>query len=122
MKPIHPNQTGKRHAFSGLLVLILALGFCLPACSESAKAADKKPASGNQVLAVVNGKPITEDDVHSKAADQFAQLEREYENNKRQLLEGQLDQAIQDRLLEAEAASKGVTKDKLLADLKPADI
>ena len=107
MKPTHLNQTGPRHQFSGVLVLILALGFCLPACSQSAKAGDKKPMAGTgQVLATVDGKPITDGDVQAQAADQFAQLEREFETNKHQLLESQLDQAIQDRLLDAEAASR----------------
>src|SRR5947208_121931 len=98
MKPSHLNQIGPRHTFSGVLVLILALGFCLPACSQTAKAGDKKPtAGGNQVLATVDGKPITESDVKTQAADQFAQLEREFETNQHQLLENQLDQTIQDR-------------------------
>jgi len=123
MKPIHLNPTGSRHAFSSVLVLVLALGFCLPACSQSAKAGDKTQASGaSQVLAVVDGKPITEADVHAKSAEQFAQLERDYENNKHQLLESQLDQLIQDRLLDAEAAAKKVSKEQILADLKPAEI
>ena len=121
MKPIHLNSTGWRHA--GVLVLILALGFCLPACSQSAKAGDKKPASGaSQVLAVVDGKPITEADVHAKSAEQFAQLERDYETNKHQLLEAQLEQLIQDRLLDAEAAAKKVSKEQILADLKPPEV
>jgi protein-disulfide isomerase len=114
------NSTGSRRASSGVLGLILALGFCLPACSETAKAkpADAKAAGGAQVLAVVNGKPITETDVRTTAAAQFSQLEHEYESNKHQLLENTLDQAIQDRLLEAEAAAKGVSKEQLLADIK----
>jgi len=124
MNVIHLQQTGSRRVFSGVLVLIAALGFCLPACSAQDKAADKKAASagGSQVLAVVNGKPVTEADVRVKAADQFAQLDRDYESNKRQLLESQLDQAIQDRLLEAEAAAKGVAKEQLLANLKGPDV
>jgi protein-disulfide isomerase len=118
---IHP--TGPRHLLTGAAVLTLALGFWLPACAQDKAAADKKPASGgNQVLAVVNGKPVTEADVRAKSAEQFAQLDREYESNKHQLLEGQLDQLIQDRLLEAEAAAKGVSKEQILADLKGAAV
>jgi protein-disulfide isomerase len=123
MKPIHLNQTGSRHAFSGVLVLILALGFCLPACSQPAKAGDQKPASGvSQVLAVVNGKPITEADVHAKAADEFAQLERDFAQKKHQLLEDQLQQVVEDRLLDAEAASRGVGKEQILAELKAPEV
>src|SRR6185436_19209039 len=73
-------------------------------------------------LARVNGKAITEADVRKAAADQFAQLDRQYEQQKRDLLESGLEQAIQDRLLEAEAQAKGVTKEQLLADLKPAPV
>jgi protein-disulfide isomerase len=104
---------------SGVLALALAAG-TLPACADQAKgkAAETKSADGAQVLAVVNGKPITEADVRQNSAEQFAQLERDYEQNKHQLLEGQLDQVIQDRLLEAEAAAKGVTKEQLLANLQ----
>jgi protein-disulfide isomerase len=115
-----------RFKFSGILGLILALGFCLPACSATAdKAADKKAAAAagdGQVLALVNGKPITDADVRKSAADQFAQLEHEYETNKHQLLENQLDQAINDRLVDLEAAAKGVSKEQLLADIKAPDV
>ena len=105
-----------QRTFSGLLALALALGIWLPACADQAK------AGSDQVLAVVNGKPITDADVREKAAAQFSQIERDYEQNKHQLLEGQLEQAIQDRLLDAEAAARGVSKEQLLADLKPAEV
>jgi protein-disulfide isomerase len=123
MKPIHLNQTSPRHMPYGVLVLILALGFCLPACSQTAKAGDKNPAAGGtQVLATVDGKPITEADVQAKSAEQFSQLQHEYETNRHQLLESQLEQAIQDRLLDAEAAAKKVNKEQLLAEIKASDV
>ena len=111
MKSILSHRT-----FSGLLALALGLGVWLPACADQAK------AGSPQVLATVNGKPITDAEVKEKAAAQFSQIERDYENNKHQLLEGQLEQAIQDRLLEAEAAARGVSKEQLLADIKPAEV
>jgi protein-disulfide isomerase len=107
------SQTGSRRVSFGALGLILALGFCLPACSESATAKPPaaKPAAAasgdNQVLALVDGKPITE-----------ADLNKEYQLQQRTLLEAALDQAILDRLLDAEAAAKGVSKEQLLADIK----
>jgi protein-disulfide isomerase len=129
MKPIQINQTGSRRKLSGVLAVVLALAFCLPACSETAGAkADAKKAAApaasgsSQVLAVVNGKPITEAEVQSSSAEQFAQLEREFESNKHQLLESQVDQMIQERLLEAEAAAKGVSKEQILAEIKPPEI
>jgi len=102
--------------FSGALVLALGVGVWLPAC------ADQAASGGSKVLAVVNGKPITENEVREKSSAQFSQLERDYEQQKYQLLQGQLEQMIQDRLLDAEAAARGVSKEQLLADLKPAAV
>ena len=118
MKAIRSITIGPRRALQGVLLLILALGVCLPACS----AQDKPGAKGKGDLARVNGKAITEADVRKGAADQFSQLEKQYQKQQRDLLEGQLDQIIQDRLLDAEAAAKGVTKEQLLADIKPAPV
>jgi protein-disulfide isomerase len=107
----------------GVLVLILALGVWLPACSAQDKAAAGQNAQGgNRELARVNGKVITEADVQATAKDAFAQLDRQYQQQRRELLEGTLNQAVQGRLVEAEAAAKGVTKEQLLADVKPAPV
>jgi protein-disulfide isomerase len=107
----------RKQLIPGALVLAAALGV-LPACAQQ-----KAAASGsNQVLAVVDGKPITEADIRAKNADQFKALDREYQQNVHQLLESSLDQAVQDRLLEAEAAARKVTKDQLLAEIKPAAV
>jgi protein-disulfide isomerase len=117
MKSILSHRT-----FSGVLALALGLTVWLPAaaCADQAKGA--KAEGGTQVLATVNGKPITEADVRGNASAQFQQLERDYEQQKYQLLQGQLEQLIQDRLLDAEAAARGVTKEQILADLKPAAV
>ena len=113
------RHTFGQRAMKGVLVLILALGVCLPACSAQDKAKDKG-AQGS--LARVNGKDITEADVKKLAADQFTQLERQYEQQKRELLENALEQTIQDRLLEEEAKASGKTKEQILADMKPAAV
>jgi protein-disulfide isomerase len=103
--PVHP---GPRHASPGVLVLILTLGLCLPAFSAP------------QVLATVDGKPVTAAEV--KTADQFAQIERECAAKKHDVLEGELDQVIRERLLAAEAAARGVSTQSILAGLKPPEI
>ncbi|MFL6196533.1 MAG: thioredoxin domain-containing protein [Thermoanaerobaculia bacterium] len=109
-------------AFKAVLVLILALGVCLPACSAQDKASKDQPKSPAGAMAQVNGKDITEADVMKFAADQFAQLETQYEQQKHELLENALEQTIQDRLLEEEAKTAGKTKEQILADMKPADV
>jgi protein-disulfide isomerase len=111
----------RKQLIPGALVLVAALG-ALPACAQPKAAAAGSASGSNQVLAVVNGKPVTEADVRQANADQFKSLDREYQQNVHQLLENSLDQAVQDRLLEAEAASRKVTKDQLLAEIKPAAV
>jgi protein-disulfide isomerase len=109
----------------GALFLFLALGVWLPACSAQDKSAAAKGTSdsdGKAVLAVVDGKPITEADVRTSAADQFLGLQREYEKNSHDLLENALQTVINDRLVEAEAKAKGTTKEQVLAGIKPTPV
>ena len=119
------NVFGRKTLIPGVLVLVAALGVTLPACSAQDTKMDAKmdaKAGSSEVLAVVNGKPVTEADVRKSAADQFKAVEREYQKQVHDLLEASLDQAIQDRLLEAEAAARGVAKEALLAEIKPAAV
>ena len=115
------NAFRRKQLIPGALVLAAALGV-LPACAQQKAAAAGSMSGSNQVLAVVDGKPITEADVRQANADQFKALDREYAQNVHQLMENSLDQAVQDRLLEAEAASRHMTKDQLLAEIKPATV
>ena len=98
-------------------MLSLALGGLAVCVQEKAAAADSSGA--DQVLAVVNGKPITEAEVRQSAADQFKAVDREYQQNVHQLIENGLEQIVQDRLLEAEAASRKISREELLATIKP---
>ena len=111
------NALRSKSLILGALSLTLAL-VALPACAQQ-----KADAAGsNQVLATVNGQPITEADVRQSAGDQFKALDREYQTNLHQLMENSLNTVVQDRLLDAEAASRKITKDQLLAELKPAAV
>ncbi len=92
--------------------LVLAVGAGL-----AARAADP-----SQVLAIVNGKPVTEADVRAANAEQFKAMEREYQSNLHQLLENSLDQAINEKLIDAEATARGVAKDAILAEIKTAPV
>jgi protein-disulfide isomerase len=125
MKAPLRHRTARR-SLPGVLVLLLALGFWMPACSAQGKADGKKDAKAagdsGQVLARVNGKDVTAADVQATAKDAFAQLDRQYQQQRRELLENSLTQAIQSRLVDAEAAAKGVSKDQLLAEIKPAPV
>ena len=99
----------------------MALGLWLPACSASAADSSAKD-NPNQVVARVNGKPITEADLKANGKDTFEQLEREYHQKQHEIMDSQLHQMVQDRLLDLEAASTKKTKDQLLAEIKPAEV
>ncbi|UCC73849.1 MAG: DsbA family protein [Gemmatimonadota bacterium] len=49
--------------------------------------------------------------------DQLGQLDHEYRLQRHQLIEATLDQVVDDRLLEAEAETRGITKTELIASL-----
>jgi protein-disulfide isomerase len=120
------KRVAARRLVPSLLAVGLALGTFLPACSADDKKGGQKAATqkddAGQVVARVNGKPITAGEVHAEAADQFAQLDREYQQHKHDIAEGQLKKMVQDRLVDAEAAARGVAKDAVLADIKPAPV
>ncbi len=102
----------------GVLVLFFALGVWLPACSaqDNAKKADAKAAAGSgAVLAVVNGKPITEAEVRESLDSQAKQQLQE-------ILENGMQRLIEERLLEADAAARGMTKEAVIAEIKPAPV
>lgn len=104
----------------GITILIFTLGLWLPPCP--AQDNTKQAAGGDKVLAVVNGKSITESDLHTRGADQFAQLEHEFKTREHDLLESLLQDAIQDNLIEADAAARGISKEQVLADIKVPEV
>jgi len=106
-----------RFFVSGALVLAVAAG-------PAARAADS-----SQVLAIVNGQAITEADVRAASSDQLKEAESEYQKqladlereHKKQLydvIKDGLDQLIENKLVAAEAAARGVTDAAILAEIK----
>jgi protein-disulfide isomerase len=115
------QRAGLRVLVPGVLVLVSALAFWLPACSAQDKPAPQGTAAAdttNKPLARVNGQVITEADVRNEAKDAFSQMQKEYEQQQRDLVERTLETMIQDRMIEAEAKSRGVTADQLLSEAK----
>jgi protein-disulfide isomerase len=102
--------------FCGLLVMCLALsGFALGQASPG--------QSNEKRLAVVNGETITEKQVQTEAASDLERLETkrlQFESglarDKQTVIENQLNQMIEDRVLTAEAKKRGTTTDKLVED------
>jgi protein-disulfide isomerase len=110
------NRTAFRRLAPAVLPALLAMTLA-PGSAIAAPAADSA-----QVVATVDGKPITEGEVRQATAGEFEKLEREYANQRQQLLETKLEQMVQDRLLEAEARARGVSREQVLAGIAPAPV
>jgi len=119
------NHTLIKH----VLRLLAVLPFFVLACSAQEKTASqtqetsdaKKPAA-QKVLARVNGAAITEDEVVAQHKPELDQIDRDYHQKHYQILEGGVNQLIDDHLLTLEASAKGVGKDQILAQIHPAAV
>ncbi len=70
-------------------------------------------------LAVVDGEEITRADLEDFVGDELATLEHQYGSQLYALLEAGVTQAVRQRLLESEAATRGVTvEDMVLAEIE----
>lgn len=74
-------------------------------------------ASGNEVVAKIDGTPITQADIMGKHKADFDSVDREYQQKRHQLLENYTNQTINDQLLDKEAAARGVSRDQVLGSL-----
>ncbi len=81
----------------------------------------KRNASSGKGLASVDGVAITETQVRTEAADDFDSLElqmmrakAEYAKSEHQILERTMNRLVEEKLVGAEAAKRGITKEELL--------
>ena len=100
------------------LGIVVAGAIALVLTGSQATGSAARAGDSPQVLALVNGKAITEADVRSANADQLSAIERQYQKQLRELIEGGLEQAINDRLAEAEAAARGTTVEEVLGGIQ----
>lgn len=117
-KTFVPERTFR--PFAGTLALTVFFGIWLPASAQSSE--DATTAGSSRVVATVDGKPITEAEVKSRAAEMFAQLEQEYRVKVHELLEAQLEEAIRDRLVDAEAAARDLSREDVLSAIETPDV
>lgn len=121
------SRLGKAAA-AGLATLTIAVtGWIFLACAAEADpaATGSKPAEssgGSTVLATVEGKPITKAEVEASATDeleqakmQLLQCESSFRQREHEVLDTKTKQLVQDRILEAEAGKRSMTKEALLA-------
>jgi protein-disulfide isomerase len=90
----------------GVLALLGLVGFVLPACagekSATAKTATADPKAAP--VAEVNGKTFTLADLEATLAQQLARIDQQ----RQQLLEQGLDRFVEQKLMETEAAARGI--------------
>ena len=106
-------------------VLVSLLGCAQPGTAQEgagARATAAPTASGTssqtqpgEVLATIDGEVLTLADLDDLIGDELATLEVTYGTQRYQLLQAGLEQAIRQRLIEAEAERQGTTYDELLA-------
>jgi protein-disulfide isomerase len=100
------SPVASRHLVAALV--LAATGLSAPACAAEANSA----AAGSgapQVVAEIAGKPVTLAELEEALAPQLAQLDRQ----RQQILVDGLDGLVEQKLLEAEAASRGVSVEDL---------
>jgi protein-disulfide isomerase len=93
---------------SALVAFVLVAGCTAAPSPSSAQSAAPAPTTGTttgEVLATVNGTPITEHDVRQAAGLELSRLEEQLYALKKQ----QIDLLVARRLMEAEAKRRGVT-------------
>jgi len=102
------------NALKILTVATLGLAFGL---ASIARAADAP-----KVLAVVNGKPITEAEVRQGRATDFTAMALSHRRDEQRLLEVGLDDLVKKTLIDAEAAARGITAAEVVAAAKPVPV
>jgi protein-disulfide isomerase len=82
--------------------------------STTAAPASSNAASSSDVVARVAGQPITNADLEAVVGARLSQLRMKAEQDEFAIKSQAIDQIVRDRLVEAEAKSKGVTSEQLL--------
>ncbi len=77
--------------------------------------AAEEPVDGDAVLATIDGSPVTMADVNEQIGERLDQLDYQYRSQRHNLIESTLQGIVRDRLLEDEAATRGIAKDELVA-------
>ncbi len=106
----------KLTVFSLSAVLLLSLAGCTEADFSREDGPSEVPELP-EVLATIDGNPVTLSDLEETAADQLAQMETQYKNQRYQLLQDAITSTVRDRLLDEEAADRGMSKEELITTL-----
>jgi protein-disulfide isomerase len=104
-----------------LLRTFAIAALCMICAIPLAGAADVKKPSATAAVALFNGTQINEEELNKVAAADLANLELQrqqltasYQRTKQQILEKNLSRLLEDKILDAEAAKRGISKEELV--------
>ncbi len=104
-----------------LAVSILATGCDAGVTAAPARAPRSQSAAtvagADEVLATIDGVEITLGDLVEQIGQQLGQMDFQYRSQRHQVIETVMKQFVRDKLVESEAAARGVTVDALVAEL-----
>lgn len=123
MKYFYGRENSDKLMRAGLLSVCLVVAFAATLEAQTPQQQGKTDAaSQTKVLAIVDGTPLTGEQVERAAAGEFDTLETQrlqfeigYKRRRQSILESSLDQLVEEKLLALEASKRGLTKEKLLA-------
>jgi predicted DsbA family dithiol-disulfide isomerase len=102
-----------------LLLGLLSLAACGPLGldHDSAKS-DSKQASDSTVAAVIEGQPITLDEVHEHMKDEFLkQFLKQPKSRQYEMQETAIRDMVQQHIIDAEASKRGISSDELVEEI-----
>lgn len=96
---------------------VLACGLAGVALSGCAGGECAEDAAGeDEVLATIDGSPVTMSDINEQVGGQLDELDYQYRSRRHDLVDNTLRSIVRNRLLEDEAAARGVAPEELVAN------
>ncbi len=103
-------------------VAFLLCAWTVGGCSSADSAGGALESDGKKIVATISGEPITMAELQTELGSRLAELDFQHRNERYELMERALDGAVRRRLLEAEAASRGLSLQEFVAAETAAEI
>lgn len=101
---------------------LLLVMVALTSCSQGQPAPADGAASSEtpDILATIDGSPVTRADLEERIGDRLSGMEAQYQGQRHQLIESTVEEIVSGRLLEDEAKKRGITpRDLFAAEVHP---
>ena len=105
---------------ASLLVVVSLTG--LTGCSQGQPAPQAQAASSEtpDILATIDGSPVTRADLEERGGDRLGGMEAQYQGQRHRLIESTVEEIVSGRLMEDEAKKRGITaRDLFTAEVHP---